>query len=276
MQQGFSLVEMLIVSLFGSLLLLATSQGLINLISYQTDQSELLRLAENASLAEMALKQTIVSSTKALIIGRAISSYPARAPKKTYIQYNELGNSTSFEQFSSSDWLLLLEDEKINNNKVEHGIFHLDKKDFGYGLAYKKLSPDQTNPISNTLVNQVELVRFRYLPNQSTQNYYCLEKQPITLKENKEVEAIVTTEAIVEGADCSTLEANLATGIEFAFILVTSKPLKKPSPSHFYLWGEVLTPPKDGLYRQLVSSVAHFSTKNLPVIPLVDVTRASP
>lgn len=250
MQKGFSLTEMLMVSLFGSLLLAATSQTLITLIKYQTDQSELLRLAENTILTEMALKQTLGLSTKFLIIGKAVSNYPAKAPKKTSIQYNNLDETTEFNQFSSSDWLILL------NNKDNYGLFHLDKKSYGYGIAYKKLdSKNSTN--SNTLVNQIELIRFRYLPNEETQNHYCLEKQPITIKKDG-------VENTIEGTDCSAIENNLATGLEFAFILATSKPLKKSSPSSFSLWGETLIPPNDGLYRQLTSSIIRLSKDKTP------------
>lgn len=248
MQKGFSLTEMLIVSLFGSLLLAATSQALVTLIKYQTDQSELLRLAENAILTEMALKQILGSSTEFLIIGKAISNYPARAPKKTSIQYNNQGNTTEFNQFSSSDWLILF---TIENN---YGLFHLDKKSYGYGLAYKKLKPEE-NTNSNTLANQVELIRFRYLPDEETQNNYCLEQQLITIKKDED-------ETEVEGTDCSAIEANIVRGIELAFILVTSRPIKKPSPSSFSLWGETLIPPKDGLYRKLVTLTLPFPNES--------------
>ena len=51
MQKGFSLVEMLIASLLGGLLLLAASQGLATLGKHQKNQSELLRLTERSNLA---------------------------------------------------------------------------------------------------------------------------------------------------------------------------------------------------------------------------------
>jgi len=253
MQKGFSLIEMLLAGLFGSLLLTASSQALIGLIRYQTDQSELLRLTEKTTLAEMALKQTLAFSADAVIIGKAVDHYPAKTPKKTHTQYSSLGNNTSFNQFSSSDWLILL----TNNDEKKYGVFHLDKKSYGYGLAYKELSTKKIKSISNTLVNQVELLRFRYLPDENTQEHYCLEKQKITINEDNKVKE-------VEGLNCSAIEENPARGIQFAFILATQKPIKKPGDSSFYLWGETLIPPKDGLYRQLISSTVRLSKDVIP------------
>lgn len=294
MQKGFSLIELLVVSLFGGLLLLAASQLLLSLIRYQADQSELLRLTENATLVEAGIKETILSKTKTLLIGKAISSYPTKTQStKIYIKHNALGYITYVEPFNSSDWLVIVrldpkdaETEKSfleaieakqaleieetetetetapqeQKDKKEYGVIYLDKKSFGFGLAYKQLKPWRARPTSRTLVDQVELLRFRYLPHEAISQPYCEIKQSMQVTEFTEgIEGhLITEDALLDVVDCGTLETSQVSGLQFAFIIVASKPTKKRSASSFSLWGQTLTPPQDGLYRQLITSTVYF------------------
>lgn len=290
MQKGFSLIELLVVSLFGGLLLLAASQLLLSLIRYQADQSELLRLTENATLVEAGIKETILSKTKTLLIGKAISSYPTKTQStKIYIKHNALGYITYVEPFNSSDWLVIvrldpndakteksfleaieakqtLEIEETETapqeqkDKKEYGVIYLDKKSFGFGLAYKQLKPWRARPASRTLVNQVELLRFRYLPHEAVSQPYCEIKQSMQVTEFTEDSEghLITEDALLDVVDCGTLETSQVSGLQFAFIIVASKPTKKRSASSFSLWGQTLTPPQDGLYRQLITSTVYF------------------
>lgn len=234
MQKGFSLIEMLMVSLLGSFLLLAASQVLTTLIKYQTDQSELLRLAENTALAEIALRNGIsklpfsLSDNDDLKVcaGVATDIYP------NIIEHSKnltcLGKKLFFNQFSSSDWLFLPTYDQ--NKEITHSLFHLDKKSYGYGLAYKPFASEKEK-YSQTLVNQVELVRFRYLQ--------CDEQQDWI-------------------RNSETLEIGNVCGIQFALILASNRPVKKRQ-KNLILWGEILNPPSDGLYRQLISSTVRLT-----------------
>lgn len=221
MQKGFSLVELLIVSLLGSLLLLAASQGLATLAKHQKDQSELLRLTERSNLAEVALKKAINKTKKVLIAGEATQQYPSFSQQNILLGYPQ-NSKTTFEQFSSSDWMLLSYGQKNTNPQ----LLHLDKKTYGHGLALKDFT--KSSPRSDTLVNQVELLRLRFFDEGTNQ---WVKASQITPSSNLK-------------------------GVQFAFLTTSSLPLTKASSSEFNLWGETLTPPKDGLHRQLISATA--------------------
>src|SRR5690554_6549120 len=225
MQKGFSLVELLIVSLLGSLLLLAASQGLATLGKHQKNQSELLRLTERSNLAEIALKKAIYEAQNILIAGEATSSYPSFAEKSTF-----LGSfNITFKQFASSDWMLLSTGKPVK----EQQLFHLDSKTYGYGLAFQDFGKNK--PRSDTLVNQVELVRFKF---------FCEEAQ-----------------AWIKGNQVSSCKK--VTGASFALLLASSQALEKKQSAQVVLWGEKLALPTDGIYRQLVSATVHLMDKPL-------------
>lgn len=229
MQKGFSLAEMLVVSLFGSFLLLAASQVLTTLIRHQVNQSELLRLTENSALAEIALKNGIRNAFKVSAADIATSSYPKQTEQKIKLDQNYLGNEVDFDQFRSSDWLLL-----FNDNKSIYSLFHLDKKSYGHGLAYKYYEKNSGRSRSDTLVSQVELMRFRF---------FCEEQQ-----------------SWVKSTEVKNL--NNTKGVQFAVLLVSDQPIRNNGIKKITLWDETLNPPKDGLYRQLISSTVRLTGAN--------------
>lgn len=225
MQKGFSLVEMLIASLLGGLLLLAASQGLATLVKHQKNQSELVRLTERSNLAEIALKKAIYEAHNIVIAGEATNSYPNFAEKSTL-----LGSSNiTFKQFASSDWMLL----STGNPVKEQQLFHLDSKTYGYGLAFQDLGKDK--PRSDTLVNQVELVRFKF---------FCDEAQEW-----------------ITGNQVNSCKK--VTGASFALLLASTQSLEKKKATQVVLWGKKLVLPPDGIYRQLVSATVHLMDKPL-------------
>lgn len=248
MQKGFTLLEMLLVSLFGGLLLLAVSQAIITLIRAQADQSELLRLAENAMLAELVLKKELSEAKEVLSTGAATNNNLKKTAESNLLEANNLMNEIKFNQFKNSDWLLLYTATKKENNRCnnKYVIFHIDKKENAQGLAYKYYEtnnkgiitkePDKTTAVavektsdtsrSDTLVSQLELLRFRY--------FYEQEQQ------------WVQSHAI--------LDLSLIKKIQFAFIIATNQPVKKSNPNSFKLWGQNIALPKDGLYRELVTA----------------------
>lgn len=225
MQKGFSLIEMLMVSLFSSLLLLALSHGLITLIKFQTEQSELLRLTERLTLAKLAIRNAVSHSRRILDSSEATSYYPVLTEQDILLNKNSPTNEVRFKQISSSDSLLLI----TSNSKNKTSLFHLDKKTYDFGLAYKDLSIEK--PRSDTLVTHVELMRLRFLCN-GQQNW-------------------------VKRSEVNDFKK--VNGVQFALIVTTNQPVKKTSNnSSFLLWGEVLTPPKDGHYRRIISSTVHL------------------
>ncbi|HKM16302.1 MAG TPA: prepilin-type N-terminal cleavage/methylation domain-containing protein [Marinospirillum sp.] len=256
MQKGFTLLEMLMVSLFGGLLLLAASQVIINLINTQADQSELLRLAENAMLAELVLKKEISEAKSILLSGEAINSRLVKTSESNLLTANNLNNEIKFNQFKNSDWLLLYTTRVKENNNCDNKyiILHIDKKEYAYGLSYKYYeiaskgtitnATDKTieldplnNPIlssdtsrSDTLVSQIELIRFRY--------FY--EQESKWIKSNE------------------ILDYSLIKKVQFAFIIGTNNPVKKQNPNYFTLWDEIINLPKDGIYRQLVTAIVNL------------------
>lgn len=221
MQKGFSLIEMLVVSLFGSFLLLATSHALTTLIKYQTQQSELLRLAERSYLAEIALKNAVNKAQRVLKAGEATNNYPNLKQLDTLLGYPK-DSTINFDQFASSDWMLLSHGQDI----AQRSLFHLDDKTYGYGLAFRDFEKNTSR--SDTLVNQVELMRLRF--------FY--EDDKTWVKGNQ------------------VIDSNKIRGVQFAFLITSSQPIKKTSPSEFILWDEKLVPPNDGHYRQLISATA--------------------
>ena len=152
MQKGFTLLEMLMVSLFGGLLLLAASQVIITLINTQADQSELLRLAENAMLAELVLKKEISAAKSILLTGEAAHSHLVKTSESNLLAANNLNNEIKFNQFKNSDWLLLYTTTAKENNSCDNKyvIFHIDKKEYAYGLSYKYYEIASKGTIINT------------------------------------------------------------------------------------------------------------------------------
>lgn len=229
MQKGFSLVEMLLVSLLSSLLLLAASQALIVLVRHQSDFSELLRLNENTALAEFVLKKEISQANKIILAGEASASYPLLTSQHIKLTETPLNVPITFNQFRSSDWLLL------DSKKEGFSLFHLDEKAYDFGLAYKHYDADQKDPNSQTLVNQIELMRFRY---------FCEEqKKWLTLSEISDFSQV--------------------SGVQFALFLTTSQPLNKKKQPNSALWQEELAAPEDNRFRSLLSSTIRL-TKELP------------
>lgn len=252
MQKGFTLLEMLIISLFGGLLLLATSQVIVTLMTRQADQSELLRLTENAMLAELVLKKEISAAKGVLLTGEAVNSRLVKTSTSNVLIANNLNNEIKFNQFKNSDWLLLYTTTAKENNSCDNKyvIFHIDKKTYAYGLSYKyyeiankgiiintldeKNTLDPLNNLtlsndtsrSDTLVSQIELIRFRY--------FYEPEKKWL------------------EGNEIP--DYSLIKKIQFAFIIATENTVKKASPNTFNIWNEEIILPNNGIYRKLVKS----------------------
>lgn len=226
--QGFSLLEVLLVSLLGSLLLLAATELLAALSQQQVRHYAQLRLKDSARLADLALHQDIRSATAVLAVGVASHAYPNRSAAAVDLAGFDL-SATGFNQFRSSDWLFL---QKGSISSPNYSLWHLDQKTHGFGLAHKGLSPSITNTLtdSQTLVDQVELLRFRF---------YCSDQER-WLKASE------------------TLSDSSITQVGFALLLVSPISVRA-KPRSIALWGEILHPPDDGHLRLLVTGMSALS-----------------
>ncbi|GLR65135.1 PilW family protein [Marinospirillum insulare] len=225
MQKGFSLVEMLVASLFSGLILLSASQGLATLIKFQTNQSELVRLQERSNLAETALKNAIYQAQNVLTAGAATANYPNFSQQTRLLGYPK-NSPINFNQFASSDWLLL----STGQSTKKRSLFHLDKKTYGFGLAFKDFR--KATPRSDTLVNQVELVRFRF---------FCQDSQSWI--------------SASEARQCS----QKISSVGFSVLLASSLAVSKTQANQFTLWGKQYAFPKDGRLRQVVSATVQLA-----------------
>lgn len=263
MQKGFSLAEMLLVSLLAGLLLLAVSQAIITLVRMQADQSALLRLAENAMLTQLVLKKELSAASEILYLGAATHQHLNKTSESNSLEANNLSNEIKFNQFKNSDWLLFYTATPKESNALKcnnkYVIFHIDKKENAYGLGYKYYETnnkgiitkeiDETAAVvektsdtsrSDTLTSQLELLRFRY--------FYEPEQRWLTS------EALLNTGFI----ENNLIKKDLIKKIQFAFIIATSQPVKKTNPSSFKLWNQDIILPKDGLYRELITAIINL------------------
>jgi prepilin-type N-terminal cleavage/methylation domain-containing protein len=223
--RGFTLLEVLLVSLLGSLLLLAATELLASLSQQQVKNYAQLRLQDNARLADLAISRDITTATAVLAAGTASHTYPNRSTTSVDLSGFEL-TATSFNQFRSSDWLFL---QKGSITHPDYSLWHLDEKTYGFGLAHKGYSKDENTKAltpSQTLVDQVELLRFRF---------YCDDqKRWLTASETTTYSSI--------------------THIHFALLLISPVSIKA-KPGAIELWGETLHPPDDGHLRLLTTGI---------------------
>lgn len=222
MQKGFSLLELLTVSFFGGLLLLAASQGIAQLLQQQNYLSQAQRLHETAALAEVALVNSLAKSASVFAWGTADSAYPSQTARK--IAQTVQGDLvTRFDNFASSDWLALATEAQ------ELKFLHVDKKTYSQGLAYKsidltKLATDNSDAVSQALVNQVEMLRLRFY---STQQQRWV--RPSQLDATEQIQQV-----------------------QIAVVLVSEQPVTRAKPTQLTLWHETLNVPQDGRLRRLV------------------------
>jgi len=221
---GFTLLEMLLVSALGSLLLLAATQIFASLVQEQTEQAAWLRLEEKARLAELVLKQDLASGHQLLEAGAASRNYPDLREASIQLSDPDI-QKKNFTSFRSSDWLLI---NRQQGEAPDYSLWHVDEKTYGRGLAQKISSQNEAKTLTNsqTLIDQVELLRLRFYSPDS-------------------------------GGWIQTKDFNdpweEVTAIQFAVLLVSSQTLSdKQLPNPINLWGETLEPPDDGHLRILV------------------------
>ena len=220
--KGFTLVELLLVSLLGSLVLIASSQSLGQLLSWRSHNQTASRVQEQLLLAESAIKQHLQASTQLLEYGAATDNYPNLGHKDYTLQTN----GDDFKQFASSDWLVL---ERAQGKSY---LLHLDKKTYDFGLAVKIVKSndeaENENRRSEALVSYVELMRLRF---------FCAEQQ-----------------RWVNYAELNNPD-NLS-ALQVGLVLVSANPVKRLNQSQLKLWGASLMPPQDGHYRALTTFTA--------------------
>lgn len=157
-QQGFSLVEVLVTSLLGGLLLVAAGQVFMSLVKFQAQLNNQLKLNETAILADVAIKNILTQAKSIKSAGQATSSTASSNNNLTLDLGDELG-SLNFTQARNADWLLV--EDKTSDNKFN--LLHLDKKSHGKGLAYKSYRPDEiVAERSDTLVDLVEQIHWYF------------------------------------------------------------------------------------------------------------------
>lgn len=228
--RGFTLLEVLLVSLLGSLLLLAATELLASLSQQQARNYAQLRLQDNAQLAASAISRDITTATAVLAAGAASQPYPNRSATSVDLGGFDLA-ATGFNQFRSSDWLFL---QKGNTTDPDYSLWHLDEKTHGFGLAHKGRSRENPDSLtaSQTLVDQVELLRFRF---------YCRDQ-----------------ERWLSAPDITAYSS--ITHIQFALLLVSSTSVGA-APIPLSLWSEQLIPPDDGHLRLLVTGIRSLATE---------------
>ena len=221
--QGFSLLEVLMISALGSLLLLAATQVFATLVQQHSQQSLELRLQERAILAELALRRDLSRGYQVVAAGRASHSYPANG--QTRIDLNSAGLNTQFDQFVSSDWLLI--NRQPAEETPDFSLWHTDRKTYGKGLAHRPSSSSAASGLapSQTVIAQVELLRLRF---------YC--------------------EAASSWLHAGQLDNfDTLAGIQYALIIVSEAADPRARARTFNLWGEHLQTPSDGRTRLLVT-----------------------
>lgn len=222
---GFTLIEILLVSALGSLVLLAATQILASLVQQQAEQAAWLRLEERARLVELVLKYDLANSYHVLAAGTASHRYPDFV--QVQIELNQANlYATRFNSFRSSDWLLV--NRQPPGETADYSLWHVDQKEYGLGLANKTSSQDKASILtsSQTLIAQVEHLSLRFYSPAS--------------------------ERWLQATD---LEGSWeeVTSVQFAAILVSDQALRsKPSQTSITLWGEKLSLADDGRLRVLV------------------------
>ncbi|WP_162299677.1 prepilin-type N-terminal cleavage/methylation domain-containing protein [Marinospirillum perlucidum] len=226
---GFSLIEVLVVTLVGGLLLVASTQVFTQLVQYQRQQMQTLRLTERTRLAELALRQDLSQAQRILAAASATRDYPDFTEKTVTLNHPTL-SSSSFEHFPSSDWLVI--NRHAEDQEADFSLWHLDSKTYGQGLAHKQSQSDQAEQLghSQTLIQGAELLRFRYYRPDSGR--------------------WLNADQVSDWTSIS--------GIQFAVLLASSVPLSRPKQQQIQLWGEPLELPEDGRLRQLVTGSVYL------------------
>lgn len=222
---GFTLLEMLLVSALGSLLLLAATQIFANLVQQQAEQASWLRLDERARLAELSLKRDLASAYQLVEAGAASRDYPNTSEISIQLSDPDI-QASSFDSFRSSDWLLI--NRQPQDAAPDYSLWHVDQKTYGKGLAHKASSQEAAEKLSSsqTLIAQAELLRLRF--------YSPGAAGWLTVKDYHQPWEEVTA-------------------IQFAVLLASDQPLhSRKQAAAFTLWGETLNPPKDGHLRTLI------------------------
>ena len=224
-QQGFNLTELLLVSLVGTLILVATLQLYSSLARHKTYEAAWLRLQERARLAELVLSRDLAKTFEVVEYQAASRSYPDFSSSSQAVTQKQLAHA-SFSQYRSSDWMLI--SQQTGDNDLRFSLWHLDEKTYGRGLAHKASRPSKLKQLSSsqTVIQHAELLRFRLL---------CAESSSWQALNNP----------------CTHLQQ--VRGIQFAVILASEAKLPEYQQSALYLWGEQLNPPNDGRLRTLAS-----------------------
>lgn len=224
-QQGFNLMEMLLVSLLGGAILLGAGQLFTTQLSQHARQQQWLLLESQARLAELALIRDLQASSKVAQAGAARRNYPANSEYSvTLTAATAPGQNLQyhFQQAGDSDWLLL-QQPRGQGESQDLSLWHLDEKSLGGGLAHKPATAGKVDT-SQTLVPDVELLRFRFQENGSRW------KTPDQINNWQAVHSV-----------------------QFALLLKSAQPLPGHRNPPIQLWGETLQPPQDQHLRLLFS-----------------------
>lgn len=228
-QYGFNLVELLLVSLLGGLILLAASQVYAALAQQQMRQQLLLQLDHQARLAELALTRDLAAASGVVAAGAASASYPSGTQHSRQVNTsNGSGQSVSFhfQSATDSDWLLVQQPDTETHRLLS--LWHRDQKSQGWGLSHQPAAAGSTIP-SQTMIPEVELFRVRL---QHTSGQW---QRPGQVN------------------DWSSIR-----GIQFALLLKSSQPLPGHQSTPFTLWQETLQPPQDQHLRILLVRSVHL------------------
>lgn len=218
-QQGFSLLELILVSALGALLLLAAIQHFASFVQAAAGRSAWLRLQQEAQLADTLLKRDIAQAHQVLAAGRG-AAYPDGQLVAQSLP-GGLPLTDSFASFRSSDWMLLA-NVRPAADWQGYSLWHADQKTHGFGLAHKSAQTASQLQSSQTLVAQVELLRLRFY--QADHGQW------------------LAADAV---SDWQAVKA-----VAFALLLVSDQAVRH-TPAEFRLWGETLMPPDDGRLRLL-------------------------
>lgn len=187
-QQGFSLVELLIVSLLSSVALLAASQSFVSLLKFETSLNTKLQLNEAAILADLAIQNTLHQAKGVALAGQATANSAASNSNLSINLGGGLG-TLNFTQLRNSDWLLV----KDKNNSKKFNLLHLDIKTYGKGLAYKSHTVGSVADRSDTLVDLVNQISWQFYD--ASKNTWLRASQVNDFNQVKAVSYFLTLEA---------------------------------------------------------------------------------
>lgn len=224
-QQGFNLMEMLLVSLLGGGILLGAGQLFTTQLSQHARQQQSLLLESQARLAKLALIRDLKASNGVVQAGAARHSYPSGNEYRMSLTASTGAHQTvayHFNSASDSDWLLL-QQPRGQGDRQDLSLWHRDEKSHGGGLAHKPASSGSVES-SQTLIPDVELLRFRFQENGSHWK---------------------------TAAQISNWQA--VHSVQFALLLKSAQPLPGHKNPPIRLWGETLQPPQDQHLRLVFS-----------------------